>query len=62
MFGEEEVFFNCPYCFESVSFLLETEYGAQSYIEDCEVCCRPIDMSYQTHEGQVTQVQVERAQ
>lgn len=27
--------------------------GAQSYIEDCEVCCRPIEVSYRVIEGQL---------
>lgn len=32
----------CPYCGESVE--LYVDYGggdAQSYVEDCPVCCRP---------------------
>lgn len=62
MYGEQEVFFNCPYCFEHISFLLETTHGAQSYIEDCEVCCKPIDMSYQITEGEVSQIDAKRAQ
>tara|TARA_Y100000031_G_C8165943_1_gene359367 strand:- start:342 stop:536 length:195 start_codon:yes stop_codon:yes gene_type:complete len=51
---EEEVFFTCPYCLQQISMLLETAHGQQSYIEDCEVCCQPIQISYSCNEdGQV---------
>lgn len=36
----------CPYCFEKISMLFETLYGSQRYIEDCEVCCNPIEILY----------------
>ena len=39
-----EHFFDCPYCGESISILVDTEIGRQEYIEDCEVCCRPINL------------------
>ena len=52
MFGEEEVKFQCPYCGQWISFLLEGLYGAQSYVEDCQVCCQPIQITYSTGEDQ----------
>lgn len=27
--------------------VLDLSAGGQSYIEDCEVCCRPIEIRYQ---------------
>jgi Cysteine-rich CPXCG len=42
---ETEHFFFCPYCNEQISMLIDTSAGqVQSYIEDCEVCCRPIEI------------------
>ena len=38
--------FQCPYCWESISMLLEVVQAEQEYIEDCEVCCRPIQLNY----------------
>ncbi len=38
-----ERFFQCPYCWERVSVLIDETIVEQSYIEDCEVCCRPIE-------------------
>ena len=33
----------CPYCWESFSLLVDGSVDCQEYVEDCEVCCRPID-------------------
>ena len=41
-----EYFFQCPYCWEEISMLLEKSDLTQSYIEDCEVCCQPIQIEY----------------
>ena len=43
---EIEHFFTCPYCWQEISFVLDLSAGRQSYIEDCEVCCRPVQISY----------------
>ncbi len=47
---EIEHFFICPYCWEEISFLLDLSVAEQSYVEDCEVCCRPIAISYRAEE------------
>ena len=33
---------SCPYCGEGISVLLNPEDVGVDYIEDCQVCCRPI--------------------
>ncbi len=33
---------DCPYCGESLEFALDPSAGDQVYVEDCQVCCRPI--------------------
>jgi transcription elongation factor Elf1 len=38
--------FTCPHCGESISVVLDLSVSRQSYVEDCEVCCRPIEISY----------------
>lgn len=40
-----EHFFQCPYCWEEISMLLDTSAAQQTYIEDCEVCCNPIELT-----------------
>ena len=32
----------CPYCGERIRIVIDAGADAQHYIEDCEVCCRPI--------------------
>jgi len=38
--------FICPYCGEEISMVLDLSVRRQTYIEDCEVCCNPIEVSY----------------
>ena len=33
---------SCPYCGESIDVLIDPQDAGQQYIEDCQVCCRPI--------------------
>jgi hypothetical protein len=40
----QEHFFQCPYCWEEISMLLDTSVRKQTYIEDCEICCNPIEI------------------
>jgi hypothetical protein len=39
-----EHFFDCPYCWQQISMLLDAS-ASQTYIEDCEVCCNPIQIT-----------------
>ena len=32
----------CPCCGETISVLVDDSVPEQSYVEDCQVCCRPI--------------------
>jgi len=40
----QESIVSCPYCGESISILVDGSVEEQQYIEDCEVCCRPMDI------------------
>ncbi len=33
---------HCPYCGEPIELFVDGSQGAQDYIEDCTVCCRPM--------------------
>lgn len=35
----------CPYCGETIEVLVDPTEAEQAYIEDCQVCCRPIEIS-----------------
>ena len=34
----------CPYCGETIEILIDDSVEHQRYIEDCSVCCWPIDI------------------
>jgi len=48
---EEEVFFQCPHCWQQISMVFDSTAGSQTYVEDCEICCGPIKVSYSVSEN-----------
>jgi len=45
----------CPYCGESIGILVDCSVPQQDYIEDCQVCCRPINVDVMVAEdGELT--------
>ena len=56
---EIERFFACPHCWAEVSVLLDPTVKAQAYVEDCEVCCRPIAIAYEADGEEITEFSVE---
>jgi transcription elongation factor Elf1 len=48
-----EYSFNCPYCGKEISMVLDLSVRRQTYVEDCEVCCRPIGISYNVEEDEL---------
>ena len=43
MYAEQKQIY-CPYCGESIDIVVDTSVEKQQYIEDCFVCCRPIEL------------------
>jgi hypothetical protein len=39
----------CPYCGESIDLFVDDSVDHQQYVEDCQVCCRPIHVSVTVH-------------
>ena len=37
-----ETSISCPYCGETIDVLIDPTDVEQQYIEDCQVCCKPI--------------------
>lgn len=46
----------CPYCWESIEILVDCSVASQEYIEDCEVCCRPIEFKIEVDEAGMPRV------
>ena len=38
--------FMCPYCWKTITMLLDPSAEVQKYVEDCEVCCNPIEIDF----------------
>ena len=51
-----EHYFACPHCWQEISMLLDTGYS-QTYVEDCEVCCNPIEINVQFDDGELASFQ-----
>lgn len=50
----------CPYCGEEFESSIDCSAGDQAYIEDCYVCCQPIEFSIQVGpDGELLSVSVQ---
>jgi hypothetical protein len=41
---EQSVTVQCPYCAQSFEIMVDCSMEHQEYVEDCEVCCRPVTL------------------
>ena len=58
----EQLFFQqlyCPYCGESIEMQVDSSAGDQGYVEDCSVCCRPIEVRLR-QDGENWRLEVQR--
>ena len=47
----------CPYCGETIEVMVDCSIPHQEYIEDCEVCCKPMAISVNVGEGDSARVE-----
>ncbi|MGN6192119.1 MAG: CPXCG motif-containing cysteine-rich protein [Rhodanobacteraceae bacterium] len=45
----EFVAITCPYCGEPIELVVDDSAGDASYVEDCPVCCRPMQVEVETN-------------
>ncbi|HEV2965523.1 MAG TPA: CPXCG motif-containing cysteine-rich protein [Chthoniobacterales bacterium] len=48
-----EVNATCPHCGEVFPLQIDTSQSEQSFIEDCTVCCRPINLTVRCRPGSI---------
>ena len=53
---EREV--TCPHCWEPHRLFIDTSEGSARYVEDCAVCCHPMDVTLTVHRDDVVDVSV----
>ncbi|MBI5243258.1 MAG: CPXCG motif-containing cysteine-rich protein [Elusimicrobia bacterium] len=44
----------CPYCGESFDVRVDPGEEGQSLVQDCQVCCKPVQLSVDVEEGEIT--------
>ncbi|MGB5242456.1 MAG: CPXCG motif-containing cysteine-rich protein [Lutimonas sp.] len=54
----EEIFFQCPYCWQEISMLMDPSIPDQNYVEDCEVCCNPIEINPVFQENELIELNI----
>jgi hypothetical protein len=51
----------CPYCGEQFETQLDLSAGSAQYVEDCQVCCQPIEMGVEiADDGSLVQLRARR--
>ena len=51
----------CPYCGEAFETAVDLSSGSTSYIEDCQVCCQPIEFTLEVaDDGRLAGLQLGR--
>ena len=48
-----EEYFDCPYCWQHQLKMVDPSIENQNFIEDCEVCCNPIDFHIKVENNEV---------
>ena len=46
----------CPHCGETFPLIVDTSQSEQSLVEDCTVCCRPIQLTIACRPGEVLEL------
>lgn len=60
MHRTESTNIQCPYCGESIEIVVDCSVARQTYIEDCEVCCRPISLTVEVDPEGMPSVEASR--
>jgi hypothetical protein len=48
---EEFVAFECPWCGERLETRVDVSGGSHTFVEDCQVCCRPMELTLELAEN-----------
>lgn len=48
----------CPFCGQTFELLIDTSGGSQRFTTDCEICCRPFEVTVECSAGEILSVDV----
>ncbi len=60
MNGLEAKTIQCPYCWQMIEITADCSVNSQEYVEDCEVCCKPILLEIDICDNGMPEVQATR--
>ncbi len=56
---EESATIQCPFCGQAFELLIDTSLAQQRFTTDCEICCRPFEVTAECEPGEVLSVEVQ---
>jgi hypothetical protein len=54
----EEQSIQCPFCGQSFEIEVDTSVASQRFVTDCEICCRPMEVSVECAPGEILSLDV----
>ena len=49
---------SCPFCGQSFELVIDTSVPSQRFTTDCEVCCRPFEVTVESEPGEILSLDV----
>jgi hypothetical protein len=49
----------CPFCGQTFEILVDTSIPFQRFTTDCEVCCRPFEVTAECEPGEILSLEVQ---
>ena len=49
----------CLFCGQSLELVIDTSIASQRFTTDCEVCCRPLDVTAECELGEILSIEVQ---
>jgi hypothetical protein len=50
---------SCPFCGQAFEISIDTSVASQRFVTDCEICCRPFNLSVEAEPGEILSLNVE---
>jgi transcription elongation factor Elf1 len=55
---EEFATIQCPFCGQSFDVAVDTSIASQRFTTDCEICCRPFEVTAECARGEILSLDV----
>jgi len=49
----------CPHCWQTMEIQLDLSAGGQRYVHDCEICCNPLEITFEVQNSEITHFDVQ---